>query len=128
MTIAPLPMATTASTPPAPTAEKRAADEGTETAPTRISSTAGLVAGLRPGFRRCFVDELAKGPDFTARVQMTLRVAPDGTVARATATASPPRPALEQCFEAVVRLAKFAAPGGTGSTVTFPVLLLPKAP
>lgn len=91
----------------------------TESAP--VVDAARVLAGLRARFRRCYAQGLASDPTMKGNVVLTIRVAPNGDVAGAdVAKNAGVSTAVASCLAEVAKRAVFAAPGGTGSTLTVP--------
>lgn len=94
-----------------------------------ISNAAAVVAGMRPGFRRCYNRGLTQDPSLQGLVAVRLEVAADGGVTRATATSSKALDAIRGCIESRGSSSQFAPPdSGKAATVFIRVKLSPPPP
>jgi hypothetical protein len=88
----------------------------------RISDAARVIAGLRPGFRRCYNRGLSQSPDSEGRIALSFHVGPGGEVQRVTVSASGSLPpSVVACVRAHAESAQFAAPEGGSGLVQVPV-------
>ncbi|MBI3205940.1 MAG: hypothetical protein HYZ29_30670 [Myxococcales bacterium] len=100
-------------------------DKG-DTAPT---NSARVVAGLRAGFRACYVAALALDAQTAGELRIEIAVAPSGDVADATAKplSGTLPPAMIECVMRRVGAAKFDPPLSDDATLRFPVTFSPAA-
>jgi hypothetical protein len=102
--------------------EPREAAAPSPPAESSSGDLARVLASLRPKLRACYENALAYAPEAEGRVELTLVVAPAGSVDSATATSSGNLPApVSRCVETVAKTARF--PEATEpKTVRFPVV------
>lgn len=96
---------------------------------TAPANSARVVAGLRAGFRACYLAALALDAQAAGELKIEIDVAPSGEVADASVkpvSGTLPR-SLIQCVTRRVRAAKFEAPLSDDATLRFPVTFSPAA-
>lgn len=93
--------------------------------PPRTSALPGaerVVAGLRPGFHRCYQRGLDKYPDAEGGVRLVLHVGPNGEVSNVDASPSGNLPGeIVSCMVSRARMAQFSAPEGGSAAVVVPI-------
>jgi hypothetical protein len=86
-----------------------------------VSNAAAVIAGFRPGFRRCYNKGLLADPTMAGRIDITATIGPNGEVLAAKATKSSGLSAtVIACVTARVSAAQFAPPDGGAATVLIP--------
>jgi hypothetical protein len=123
---APPPIATVAPTASATAPPVVAPPQPSPTTPQPESASASdataAVARLRPGFRSCYTHGLVTDPSMSGNIVIAIRIGPRGDVTRVDKVrGSGLSPAVEKCILDEARTATFAPPGGSGSTIQFPV-------
>lgn len=101
-----------------------ASDDGgaSASAPPKMSDADKVVAARRAGFRRCYSAGLRVDPTMSGRVVMRIAVDPSGEIASAeTVQREGLSPEVAECILNEMKTARFAAPGGNGSTLMIPV-------
>lgn len=89
----------------------------------RVDGAARVVAGLRAGFRHCYLRGLDLSPDAEGRVRLTLRVGPNGEVQSVGAAPSGNLPgSMVSCVRARAAGAQFSPPEGGSAVVDVPVI------
>jgi hypothetical protein len=92
-----------------------------------VANAASVIARMRPGFRRCYARGLAEDPDASGKVQLELRIGPQGEVVTATAKANGNFPAsVAACMEARARAARFDPPQGGAAKIVIPFVFTRK--
>jgi hypothetical protein len=76
---------------------------------------------MRPGFRRCYNQELANNPDAEGSIHLSIRVGPGGEVTGVSATVSGNLGSAVACVKARAAAAQFAPPDGGSAVVQVPV-------
>jgi len=89
-----------------------------------VSDADRVVASLRPRFRRCYEQGLANEPGMSGRAALTAKIGPNGEVTAVEVSVTGLSSAVGACLARTLRSAQFAAPGGTGSTLSVPVTLI----
>lgn len=90
-----------------------------------VPNAAAVVAGMTPGFRRCYNNGINhEDPNMKGSVRITARIGPNGEVLSASASGSGTVSAtVVGCMRARVASAQFAAPEGGGATLIIPVIV-----
>ncbi len=87
-----------------------------------VSNAARVVAGMRAGFRACYMRGLNENPDAQGNIRLSIKVGPGGEVTGVTATPSGSLPAsVVACVQARARAAQFDAPEGGSAAIMVPV-------
>ncbi|MFZ5892775.1 MAG: AgmX/PglI C-terminal domain-containing protein [Myxococcota bacterium] len=87
-----------------------------------VSNAARVVAGMRAGFRACYMRGLAEDPDASGSIKLTIRVGPGGEVSGVTAIPSGNLPTtVINCVQARAQAAQFDAPEGGSAVISVPV-------
>ena len=87
-----------------------------------VSNAARVVAGMRAGFRACYMRGLNENPDSQGNIRLSIRVGPGGEVTSVTATPSGTLPAsVVSCVQARAKAAQFDPPEGGSAAITVPV-------
>ncbi len=89
-----------------------------------VSDADRVVSALRPRFRRCYEQGLQSDPGMSGRATLTARIAANGEVSAVDVSVTGLSSGVGQCLARTLKSAQFAAPGGTGSTLTVPVTLI----
>lgn len=90
-----------------------------------VKNAASVVARLRPRFHACYRRALEENPDAQGRVQLVMRVAPNGNVQSASASASGNLPpSVAPCVQRAGMTAAFDAPEGGMAAVVVPISFL----
>ncbi len=80
------------------------------------------VAELRPDFRKCYNDGLAKDPKIAGTVVITAKIDAKGAVTSATVADGATLPTeVTECITTRLQKATFESPGPTGSTLSIPI-------
>jgi hypothetical protein len=88
----------------------------------------GVIASLRPGFRRCYNQGLDSDPGMGGRVVLIAQIAPNGEVSWTDVqTNTGLSPKVVQCLASKVRGAQFERPGASGSKLVIPITLVQQA-
>lgn len=93
-----------------------------------VPGAGATVAGMTPGFRKCFVTGLNKeDPTMHGTVRITAKIGPNGEVLSASASGSGNVSAtVIGCMRSRVASAQFSAPSGGGATLLIPVTVIPQ--
>jgi hypothetical protein len=103
-------------------AESLPATTSTSRPPPRIANAEATVAAMRAGFRTCYNKGLSTDPDMAGVLVISIKIAPDGAVVDVMKIGGGGLAAdVEECILSRARRSLFEAPGGTGSTIQFPV-------
>ena len=103
-------------------------DVGATTATVAVANAGAVVAGLRAGFRSCYNQGLNVDPTMSGKIQLCVKIAPNGEVASADPCGGAGLSAtVVQCLIRKVRNAQFDAPGPTGSTLQIPITFVQQA-
>lgn len=87
-----------------------------------VQNAERTIAGLRPGFRRCYNTGLATDPTMSGKIVLAVKLDPNGDVVRIDKVdGSGLSSAVESCITARAKQATFDAPGGSGATIQIPV-------
>lgn len=87
-----------------------------------VPNAQSVVAGMAPGFRRCYQRELSQGnPNAEGSVRFTVRVGPNGEVMSASPSGGGLPGSLISCAQARVLSAQFSPPSNGGATLVIPV-------
>jgi hypothetical protein len=90
-----------------------------------VSNAQRVVAGMTPGFRRCYTNGLASNPEMSGGVRVTAKIGPGGEVLSVSATPSGTISAdVANCIASRVRSAQFDPPEGGAATIIIPVTLV----
>lgn len=108
---------------PASPPPKGSAQVGAPSGASDVANAARVVAGMRAGFRRCFVRALEQDGSLQGGgVKITIEVDATGAVTRATATSTGNMPATAlRCMEARARAAAFDPPTSGKALITVPL-------
>ncbi len=88
----------------------------------RVSNADRVIAELRPKFRKCYTDGLAKDASQQGALTVRVKIAPTGEVAGVTIQSNTGLSAeVAACVSKRLQNAQFDAPGGTGSNLDVPV-------
>jgi hypothetical protein len=88
---------------------------------TPVAGADEVIKALRPQFRKCYQDALAKDPKMSGKAVIVAQVGADGVVLSATLGSNEGlSAAAAECLVGVVRGARFPA-NGTGSSLHIPV-------
>ncbi len=88
----------------------------------RVSNADRVIAELRPKFRKCYTDGLAKDSSQQGALTVRVKIAPTGEVAGVTIQSNTGlSPEVAACVSKRLQNAQFDAPGGTGSNLDVPV-------
>jgi hypothetical protein len=102
---------------------KATTDISEPTTTGRINDAARVVAGLRPGFRQCYVREIERNADAQGNIRLTLRVGENGEVLSVQAAAGGNLgSAMVACIQARAGAAQFKPPEGGSAAVVVPVI------
>jgi hypothetical protein len=123
------PPATAASATPASSTPSPAAPSGADVAAGSTTATAlfanaeQVIAEMRPDFKKCYNDGLAKDPKIAGSFTVSARVDAKGAVASVTPAGTPALPAdVVTCITTRIQKAQFAPPGARGSMIQIPLL------
>ncbi|APR80825.1 Hypothetical protein A7982_06172 [Minicystis rosea] len=86
-----------------------------------VSNASQVVAGMAPGFRRCYNRALQEDTKAQGSIRVTAKIDASGAVASLSETHQGLSPATVSCLLAVVSPATFAPPSGGGATIVIPV-------
>jgi hypothetical protein len=86
-----------------------------------VSNANSVVAGMRAGFRACYMRELENNPDAEGRIQLTIKVGPGGEVQSVSAAPSGNLGSAVACVRARASAATFAPPEGGMAVIQVPV-------
>lgn len=90
-----------------------------------VNNAQRVVAGMTPGFRRCYTNGLASNPDMSGSVRVTAKIGPGGEVLSVSATPSGTISGdVASCIASRVRSAQFDPPEGGAATIVIPVTLV----
>jgi len=85
-----------------------------------------IVGTMREDFRKCYSEALASDPKAQGAVMIEAKLDPAGNVTTAAPTGqSALPPGVVDCISKRIQQAKFAPPGGAGSTLQIPISLKP---
>ena len=88
----------------------------------RVSNADRVIAELRPKFRKCYMDGLAKDSTQQGALTVRVKIAPTGEVAGVTIQSNTGlSPEVAACVSKRLQNAQFDAPGGAGSNLDVPV-------
>jgi hypothetical protein len=93
-----------------------------------VPNVGGVVAGMSPGFRRCYTDGLTReDPTMRGSLRITTRIGPNGDVLSASPSGGGTLSStVIACVTARVQSAHFDAPTGGGATIVIPVTFVPQ--
>jgi outer membrane biosynthesis protein TonB len=95
---------------------------GTSVSGGMISNASRVIAGMRPGFRACYMRGLDENPDAQGSIRLTIRVGPGGEVQSVNAIPSGNLPAsVVACVRNRASQAQFDPPEGGSSAIDVPV-------
>jgi hypothetical protein len=87
-----------------------------------VSNAARVVAGMRAGFRACYMRGLNENPDAQGSIRLTIQVGPGGEVRGVTAVPSGTLPqSVVACVQARAKAAQFDPPEGGQAAIQVPV-------
>jgi hypothetical protein len=86
-----------------------------------VSNANSVVAGMRAGFRACYMRELENNPDAEGRIQLAIKVGPGGEVQSVSAAPSGNLGSAVACVRARAAAAQFAPPEGGMAVIQVPV-------
>jgi hypothetical protein len=96
-------------------------------APSGMSEVAGVVAGLRVGFKRCYSNALQSAPNAAGIVSLEVTVGADGVVTGVVANGGKGvSPDLVKCISRVLERVQFSRPPGGSATLGVPIMLGPR--
>jgi hypothetical protein len=92
-----------------------------------VADAASVVAGMAPGFRRCYRRGLEEDATMKGSVRITAKIGVNGEVLGASPSGgSGLSPTVIACVAARVASAQFAPPGNGGATLVIPVSFQPQ--
>lgn len=92
-----------------------------------VADASAVVAGMAPGFRRCFIKGLKEDPTMTGTVRITAKIGKNGEVLAASPSGGGTlSSAVTECVAARVASAQFSAPAGGLATIVIPVSMTPE--
>jgi hypothetical protein len=92
-----------------------------------VADASAVVAGMAPGFRRCFIKGLKEDPTMKATVRVTAKIGKNGEVLAASPSGSGTlSSAVTDCVAARVASAKFSPPEGGLAAIVIPVSMTPE--
>jgi hypothetical protein len=95
----------------------------TNSSSTGISNAPHVVAGMRAGFRRCYVRALKDDPNLRGKVTVIATVGANGEVTKTNVAKTSLPKSLTDCITARVGAAQFAPPDKAPAKVTIPIQL-----
>jgi hypothetical protein len=91
----------------------------------RVSNADRVIAELRPKFRKCYTDGLAKDSTQQGGLTVRVKIAPTGEVASVSVLSNTGlSPEVAACVSKRLQNAQFDGPGGTGSSLDVPLKFL----
>lgn len=95
---------------------------------SQVSNVHSVVAGMTPGFRRCYARGLTVDPLMRGQVTLTATLGPNGEVMTAVPKNSTVSPSVTSCVVARISAAQFAPPTSQPSSLELTVRLEPAPP
>ncbi|APS00299.1 AgmX/PglI C-terminal domain-containing protein [Pajaroellobacter abortibovis] len=95
---------------------------GASSASAPVANMEATIARIRPGFKICYQQGLNVDPSMSGKVVFNVKIGPNGEVESVTAASNTGlSDQVIKCLSRKIKNAQFNPPGGTGSTIQFPV-------